>query len=293
MRTINPARPLLQPTFPFPTKGGGVVYFRPAFPFFFDKLVFNIQDQSFSSEAGLGDISFDLGYGYTNKKTGFLAAGGIVSTLPTATSSELGPDNLTLGPEMLLGLLRPDSGEISVDNVCIDEERVKEWRKCIGYVPQDTFLLNNSIKENLLRFNPAAKEAEIEEALELAAAKEFVDKLPKGIDTVIGDRGVRLSGGERQRIILARALLRKPLLLVLDEATSSLDNENEHKIQKAIENLRGQTTIVVIAHRLSTIKGADNVIVVENGEILESGPYLELETKENGYLKRMLEIKNR
>ena len=119
------------------------------------------------------------------------------------------------------------------------------------------FLFNETIRFNLLLAQPKANEKDIIDALKLAAAYEFVSKLPEGLDTIIGDRGVKLSGGERQRLALARALLRKPYLLILDEATSNLDSENEKKILKAIEDLHGEITILIIAHRLSTIKNAD------------------------------------
>lgn len=195
--------------------------------------------------------------------------------------------------DLLLGLIKPKAGYISVDNKAIDEALMIKLRDTIGYVPQEAFLINATIKENLLRFNPNATEEKIYEALNLAAAKEFVDKLPEGIETFIGDRGVKLSGGERQRIVLARALLREPQILVLDEATSALDNENEYKIQRAVEELRGKLTVVVIAHRLSTIKNADNILVVEAGKIVEKGSYDQLKDKEYGVFKKLLEINNK
>ncbi len=120
-------------------------------------------------------------------------------------------------------------------------------------------------------------------ALKLASAYEFVSKLPQGLNTFIGDRGVKLSGGERQRLALARALLRKPSLLILDEATSNLDSENEKKILKSIDDLHGEITILIIAHRLSTIKNADYIYLLNEGEILESGTWDELLKEKKGY----------
>ena len=120
---------------------------------------------------------------------------------------------------------------------------------------------------------PDASEEQIWEALQFASASEFVKKLPNGLDTLIGDRGIKLSGGERQRLVLARAMLRKPSILVLDEATSALDTENEANIQVALERIRGKVTLIVIAHRLSTIRNADQVIVLENGEIQQKGKF--------------------
>lgn len=185
----------------------------------------------------------------------------------TALVGKSGAGKSTL-VDLLLGLLKPGTGVIRVDDTVLDSGSMSAWRKVISYVPQDPFLLNDTIRENLLRFNPGASEAELWEALEMSAAYEFVSRLPQGIDTVIGDRGVRLSGGERQRIVLARALIRKPQLLVLDEATSALDMENEYKIQQAIATMRGRLTIIVIAHRPATIQNADKIIVVDAGRII-------------------------
>ena len=193
--------------------------------------------------------------------------------------------------DILLGLLKPQSGEISVDGMTVCEETMSKWRSSIGYVPQTPFLYNTTIRENMLRFTPSATEEDIIKSLMLADAYEFVEKLPSGIDTTIGDNGIRLSGGQRQRIVLARALLRNPRLLVLDEATSSLDNESEHRIQKAVEALSGKITVVVIAHRMSTIINADSIIVIDDGTVVESGNYCELSKKKDGYFYGMINLK--
>lgn len=174
--------------------------------------------------------------------------------------------------DLLMGLLTPKKGEILIDGEPL-LENLRPWRSSIGYVPQEAFLLNASIRENLLWACPDATEEGMWEALRLASVDSFFKSLPDGLDTVVGDRGVRLSGGERQRIVLARALLRKPSVLILDEATSSLDSENEKRIQQAIESLRGKLTIVVIAHRISTIRNADRILVLEQGRIVEEGNY--------------------
>lgn len=192
--------------------------------------------------------------------------------------------------DLLLGLLKPTKGCIIADDRIIDEDSIYQWRKCIGYVPQDPFLFNTTIRENLLRFTPAASDEEINHALMIADASEFVQRLTLGIDTVIGDNGVRLSGGQRQRIVLARALLRKPEVLVLDEATSALDNESEYRIQKAVEALAGTLTVVIIAHRLSTIQNANNIFVIDQGEVVEQGTYEELIKTNDGEFKRIMEI---
>jgi ATP-binding cassette subfamily C protein len=143
-------------------------------------------------------------------------------------------------------------------------------------VPQDPFLFHDTVRANLQWAREDATDADLWHALRLAAADQFVAALPQGLDTVVGDRGVLVSGGERQRLSLARALVRRPQLLILDEATSSLDSENEERIQQAIDELHQQMTIVVITHRLSTIRAADVIQVVDRGRLIESGSWDEL-----------------
>jgi ATP-binding cassette subfamily C protein len=175
--------------------------------------------------------------------------------------------------DLVMGLVVPYRGQVLVDGTPLRPESIRSWRSHIGYVAQDTFLFNDTVRANLLWACPRASDEEINKALRLAAAEEFVHKLPEGIETILGDRGVRLSGGERQRLALARALLRKPSLLILDEATSALDSENERRIQSAIEGLHGRMTILVITHRLSTIRRADVIHVLERGRLVETGSW--------------------
>ena len=175
-----------------------------------------------------------------------------------------------------MGLNQPEKGKVLIDGMVLNKENLLSLRRSVSYVPQEPFLFNTSIRDNLLMIEPNATEEQIWEALEFAAAADFVKRLPNGLSTVIGDRGIKLSGGERQRLVLARAILRKPAILVLDEATSALDTENEAKIQAALDRLKGKMTIIVIAHRLSTIKNADQVIVLDNGEIIQNGKFNEL-----------------
>ncbi|MGF7119198.1 ABC transporter ATP-binding protein [Methanobacterium oryzae] len=186
--------------------------------------------------------------------------------------------------DMVMGLIRPDEGKILVDNIPLNNENLLSWRNQIGYVAQDTFLFNDTVRNNLLFANPEAGKKEILEALQLASADKFVLKLPDGLDTIIGDRGVLLSGGEKQRLALARALLRKPSLLILDEVTSNLDSRNEKKIIDSLNRLHWNLTILIIAHRLSTIRNADIIYLIENGMIIESGNWNCLIQKGNGYL---------
>jgi ABC-type multidrug transport system fused ATPase/permease subunit len=205
----------------------------------------------------------------------------------TAVVGKSGAGKSTL-VDIVMGLNQPEKGQVLLDGKCLKKEDIFSFRKLIGYVPQDPFLFNGSIKENLLLLKPNATAEQLWEALEFAAADDFVKKLSKGIDTVIGDRGIKLSGGERQRLVLARAILCKPAILILDEATSSLDTENESKVQESIERLKGQMTIIVIAHRLSTIRNADQVIVLEKGEIIQQGQFNQLAGEKRGVFSSLL-----
>ncbi len=205
------------------------------------------------------------------------------------TTAIVGPSGAgkTTLVDIVMGLLQPEEGKVFVNGDPLTEKTVLGYRSTISYVAQEPFLFHSSIRENLQMVAPHASEWDLWNALTFAAADEFVRKMPQGLDTIIGDRGIRLSGGERQRLILARAILRKPTILVLDEATSALDSENERKIQQAIDRLKGTMTIIVIAHRLSTIRNADQVVVLEGGRVIQAGEYGVLsETK--GPLRRML-----
>jgi ABC-type multidrug transport system fused ATPase/permease subunit len=190
--------------------------------------------------------------------------------------------------DILMGLNKPENGELLIDGKPLSSENISSLRKSISYVSQDPFVFNASIRENLLMVVPNANEDQLWDALEFAAAAEFVRNLPNGLDTFVGDRGIRLSGGERQRLVLARAILKKPSVLVLDEATSALDTENESKIQEAIERLKGKMTIIVIAHRLSTIRNADKVIVLEQGRIIQQGQFNQLAREKSGMFNKLL-----
>lgn len=191
--------------------------------------------------------------------------------------------------DLILGLISPIEGTIYIDERPLRGEWMHNWRSSIGYVPQETFLFHDTVRGNLLWAKRDATEGELWAAIRLAAAEAFVSALPKGLDTVVGDRGIRLSGGERQRIALARALLRKPTLLLLDEATSSLDTENEQRIQDAIEGLHGELTMVVIAHRLSTIRRADSIVILDQGQVVEAGSWELLAQKKGGRFRGLLE----
>jgi ATP-binding cassette subfamily C protein len=199
----------------------------------------------------------------------------------TAIVGPSGAGKSTLA-DLVMGLIVPGGGGIFIDNRPLVPDRIRAWREQIGYVPQETFLFHDTLQANLVWAKPDAREEEIREALRLSAAEEFVSGLPKGVNTRLGDRGVLISGGERQRLALARALLRKPSLLILDEATSSLDSENERRIQGAIEELHGKITILLISHRLSTIRGADIIYLIEDGRLVESGTWEFLINRKDG-----------
>ncbi|MBB6018961.1 ATP-binding cassette subfamily C protein [Paenibacillus sp. JGP012] len=192
--------------------------------------------------------------------------------------------------DLIMGLMRPESGNILIDGKSLTEERLLSWRSSIGYVSQDPFLFHTSIRENLRLVDPDASEEQMWRALQFSASASFVRKLPQGLDTIIGDRGIRLSGGERQRLVLARTMLRNPSVLVLDEATSALDSENEQYIHEALEQLKGHVTIIVIAHRLSTIRTADRVIVLEEGRVIQEGGYQQLSADPVGTFSRLLNM---
>lgn len=192
--------------------------------------------------------------------------------------------------DLIMGLVRPESGQILIDGVPLSEEQLLAWRSSIGYVSQDPFLFHTSIRENLRLVDPNASEEQMWQALQFSSSAAFVRKLPHGLDTMIGDRGIRLSGGERQRLVLARAMLRNPSVLILDEATSALDSENEQHIHEALERLKGHVTIIVIAHRLSTIRTADRVIVLEEGRVIQQGGYQQLSTDPVGTFSKLLNM---
>jgi ABC-type multidrug transport system fused ATPase/permease subunit len=190
--------------------------------------------------------------------------------------------------DLVLGLQVPSHGVVLIDGISINEWDINSYRGRVGYVPQDPQLFNCSIRDNLLWSFGLASDFELEEALHLSNALDFVKNLPKGIHTVVGDRGINLSGGQRQRIALARAILRKPELLILDEATSALDSESELLIQQSIEQVSRGTTILVIAHRLSTIAMANKLYVLKQGQIVEEGSFQTLSKQSGGILNSML-----
>lgn len=193
---------------------------------------------------------------------------------------------------LVAGFIEPTEGELSVDGHNLKSLLLGAYRHHLGLVLQDDFLFDGTVRENILFSNHGATEDEVKKAVNAAYVNEFTDRFPKGIDTIIGERGVKLSGGQKQRISIARAILSNPKILILDEATSSLDSESEMMIQQSLANLiKGRTTII-IAHRLSTIRNADLILVLEQGHIIEKGNHHDLLGK-NGRYARLLEIQSR
>ncbi len=194
--------------------------------------------------------------------------------------------------DILMGLVLPDSGTLRLDGRPLGPEGVRGWRDRIGYVAPDTFLFHDTIRANLKWARPDASEDEMLAALRQASVLDFVLGLKDGLDTVVGDRGMMVSQGERQRLALARAFLRRPSMLILDEATNSLDSENEGRVLDAIESRRGELTVVLIAHRLATIRWADLIYVVEGGKVVESGDWSSLSARRDGRFRALWEAQS-
>ncbi|SFN61338.1 ABC transporter ATP-binding protein [Marinobacter pelagius] len=218
-----------------------------------------------SSGAGIRDISLNVPAGNTLALVG--ATGSGKSTLI----------------KLLLRFYDPSHGEIRIDGQPIRDINLKSLRGAIGLVSQDVYLFEGSIRENLAYGKPDAIDGEIIEAAKTAEAWSFIEALPEGLDTPVGERGVRLSGGQRQRLSLARALLKNPPILVLDEATSAVDNETEAAIQRSLRRIGHNRTVIMIAHRLSTIVDADTIAVIENGRVVEQGNHETLLSKDGAY----------
>jgi ABC-type multidrug transport system fused ATPase/permease subunit len=177
---------------------------------------------------------------------------------------------------LLLHFYEPDSGTIYFDERQAREFPLSQLRRQMAFVPQDVMLFGGSIKENIAYGKPGATDEEIITAAKNANAHEFVKNFPEQYDTIVGERGIKLSGGQRQRIAIARAILKDPAILILDEATSSLDSESEQLVQEALENLMKGRTSFVIAHRLSTIRSADKIVLIDKGVVSETGTHAEL-----------------
>jgi ABC-type multidrug transport system fused ATPase/permease subunit len=226
------------------------------------------EDVSFSYEEGK-QVLFDID---------FTAPEGSVTALVGSSGS---------GKSTIAGLsatfLNPKSGKVTIDGIDITKVKLSSYRQHLGVVLQDEFLFEGTIKENILFPRPDATEAQLQNAVKAAYVNEFTDRFDDGLDTLIGERGVKLSGGQRQRIAIARAILADPKIIILDEATSNLDTESEGLIQKSLSELTKNRTTIVIAHRLSTIRRADQILVIEAGKIVERGTHDQLIATQGRY----------
>jgi len=187
--------------------------------------------------------------------------------------------------KLLLRFRDVDGGEIAIDGQNIVEISQNDLREAISYVPQEPMLFHRSIRENIAYGKSGITDEEIAEAARKAHALEFIQKMPKGFETLVGERGVKLSGGQRQRVAIARTILKDAPILLLDEATSALDSESEILIQDALWKMMQGRTAIVIAHRLSTVQKMDKIIVLHDGKIIEQGSHKELLTRKGAYAK--------
>jgi ABC-type multidrug transport system fused ATPase/permease subunit len=220
----------------------------------------------------LKDISFSIGAGQKIALVGYSGAG--KSTIV----------------QLLLRYYTSESGTITVDNKDIRQYDILQLRQNIGIVPQEVILFGGTIKENIAYGKPDAKDEEILQAARKANALDFIQSFPEGMQTLVGERGVKLSGGQRQRIAIARAILKDPAILILDEATSSLDAESEKLVQDALDTLMKGRTTIIIAHRLATIRKVDHIYVISEGRIIESGTHEELVQVEEGLYHNLVKL---
>jgi ATP-binding cassette subfamily B protein/subfamily B ATP-binding cassette protein MsbA len=234
--------------------------------------------RGFSREIVLQNVSLTYGSHQTAALTDINLRLPFGHTIALVGRSGAGKSSIA---DLLTGLYEPTEGQILIDGIDFQSLSLTSWQKHIGVVSQDTFLFNATIAANISFGCPDATMAEVEVAAQQAQASGFIEKLPDGYNTLVGERGYRLSGGQRQRISLARAMLRTPDLLILDEATSALDTESERLVQEAIDRFDRQHTILVIAHRLSTIVSADRIYVLDQGRIVEQGSHQQL-MQQNG-----------
>jgi len=227
----------------------------------FEKVSFGYQGRSKSLE----DITFTVNKG---EMTAIVGRSGIGKTTIV---------------NLVLGLYQPDKGEVTVDGVNLSEYRVSTWLEKVGFVDQDTFITNDTIRNNITFRSEKYTDEEIVEAAEFADAHGFISELPDGYNTLVGDKGLKLSAGQRQRIAVARAMIRKPQVLIFDEATNALDNISEAAVQRAINEISKEHTVIVIAHRLSSVINADKIIVLGDRKVIEQGTHEELLEKKGLY----------
>ena len=256
-----------------------------------DKLFLN----NFKNKIEFKNVSFKY------EDDGNLILNNLNLTIPKGSSTALagvsGVGKSTVADLVTL-LIKPNQGGIYIDGTNSNAINNQFWRSSIGYVSQESIIFNDTIKNNIDLTgsikNKNSKEGlnKIKKAAKMAFIHEFIQSLPNGYDSLVGDRGIRLSGGQRQRLFIARELFRNPSLLILDEATSSLDVESENKIQKSIDFLRGSTTILIITHRLSTIKNVDNILLIDKGRIVQKGNFEKLSSEQSDLFYKLLKLSN-
>jgi len=239
-----------------------------------------------------GNVKFEhVAFSYPSRKD-------IVVLKDLSLSANNGEQVAIVGPSgagkstiasLLLHFYEPDSGTIYFDERPAREFPLSQLRRQMAVVPQDVMLFGGSIRENIAYGKPGATDEEIIAAAKNANAHEFVKNFPEQYDTIVGERGIKLSGGQRQRVAIARAILKDPAILILDEATSSLDSESEQLVQEALENLMKGRTSFVIAHRLSTIRNADKIVLIDKGVVSEAGTHAELMNL-NGLYRKLNEM---
>lgn len=240
-----------------------------------------------------GQVSFDqVAFSYPSRKDVAVLKDISLQANPGEQIALVGPSGAGKSTiaSLLLRFYEPDSGAIRFDGRQAKDFPLSQLRKQMAFVPQDVVLFGGSIRENIAYGKFDATDAEIFNAAKKANADEFIRRFPEGYATVVGERGIKLSGGQRQRIAIARAILKNPAILILDEATSSLDSESEQFVQEALENLMRNRTSFVIAHRLSTIRNADKIVVIDKGLVVETGTHETLMNSESGLYKRLNEL---
>ena len=243
-----------------------------------------------------GSVSLrDLHFSYPTRKDIEVLKGISLDIRPgqkVALAGQSGAGKSTIA-QLILGFYQPSGGQLLFDGKRASEYDLRALRSQMAIVPQEVLLFGGTIRENIAYGHPGASDMAIREAARQANALSFIEAFPEGLDTIVGERGIKLSGGQRQRIAIARAILKDPVLLILDEATSALDSHSERQVQDALETLMRNRTTLIIAHRLSTIRHVDTIFVLQDGHIIESGSYSELEKREGGAFHQLLQLQFR